>query len=119
VNYYGITGTTWSRPGCAGALVIIALSWFLALVVVGVLTPAASGIADSLGMLTPGVSSTIYFVAFHVGAIGFPILGFHLHKRLTTRTAWWCDRCGVPTEPRFDICRSCGRVKRQAQLPTT
>lgn len=113
---YGITGTTWKRPGLFAALVITIASWCVAPFVLGPVAGIALWIAEALGALTPEVGNTIGAFALCAGVIGMPILGFRLYRRATTRPAWWCDRCGVRTDPTFDICRSCGRVKRQTTL---
>lgn len=117
MNGYGITGTTWKRPGLFMAIVIVIGSWCVAPVVLGPAAGIALWIADAFGALTPSVGNTIGAAAMLVGAIGGPVLGFRLYRRVTTRPAWWCDRCGVRTDPTFDICRSCGRVKRTSHLP--
>jgi hypothetical protein len=34
-----------------------------------------------------------------------------ISRKITTHRVFWCPHCGVVTDPRFRICRACGRVK--------
>ncbi|SDS12512.1 hypothetical protein SAMN04489860_0852 [Paraoerskovia marina] len=108
---YGIRGTTWRQPGCFATVLIVLAAISLA--------PIASGLLGSLILWVWRLTTTpetvdvamMYLSIFAVFAGGFVWAGFRIHRHLTARTVFWCPRCGVTTDPRFEICRACGRVK--------
>lgn len=91
--------TQWRSPGCLAGLFYLGVA-----VVAGfaVLTVVASN------MENPG--TWLFWLA---GAVGLGVFSglCWLHTRATRQQVPICPHCGVSTDPRFRICRACGRVK--------
>ena len=110
---YGIPGVVWRRPGCFMIALILVVGWFIGVVVAATLNFGVAAAGDALGVSQDAIGWIVMAVQIAV-PVAVIWLGFRLHRRLVQRPAYWCPRCGVQTDPRFDICRACGRVKRPA-----
>ena len=94
----------WKRPGVVALPIMV----FVALMAAVVL---ASFIAVLGGRSMPSwwVLTLLFLVAMWVQ--------IRVFRRVTTRRIPICPHCGVRTDARFRICRSCGRVKDQPVSP--
>lgn len=92
---------TWRRPSLLGWLFIAVLAVPLSAVP---LTPFYMG-------LDRYMDGNTFFVVRLIAWVGSMWILARLWRRITTKRHAICPRCGVATDPRFDICRSCGRSK--------
>ncbi|UTT59092.1 hypothetical protein [Cellulosimicrobium cellulans] len=89
---------------------IFVIGWFIGAVVAATLNVGVAAVGDAFGVSQDAIDWIAMAVQI-AGPVAVIWLGFRLHRRLVQRPAYWCPRCGVQTDPRFDICRACGRVK--------
>ncbi len=96
---FGARGVTWRRLGCFGRIVVAVLALFLGSVPAGLVAAA----------LNLGSNGSVPVLIASVVAVGWGLS--RLYRRATSRPAFWCQHCGVRTDPRYRVCRACGRVK--------
>lgn len=108
---FGAPGHTWRRLGCLGWVLAFAVASSVAVV------PAAL-ISEPLIRLTHmdvGTATAVRFGALLGALVACLWLTSWAYRRITRQPAFWCQSCGVQTDPRFRICRACGRVKAAAR----
>lgn len=107
---YGVRGVVRGRVGCVlGGLLVVVFStvgqliaWLVTSVVSSLPVIGSSGgwPASSVGV--------VVWLAVTVAGSWWSI---RTVARRRTQTVFWCVRCGVRTDPTFDVCSSCGRLK--------
>ncbi|MCG7286382.1 J domain-containing protein [Cellulomonas sp. ACRRI] len=110
VPRYGSPGHTWKRLGC--------LRWIVAFVLASsVAALPAALIAEPVIWLThmqQGPATTVRFGTLMV-CLALCLWGASwTYGRIARKPAFWCQSCGVRTDPQFRVCRACGRVKPPA-----
>jgi hypothetical protein len=108
---FGTPGHTWKRLGCLGWIVAFAIASSVAVI------PTAL-ISEPLIRLTHmdvGTATAVRFGTLLCALVLCLWLTSWAYRRITRQPAFWCQSCGVQTDPQFRICRACGRVKAAAR----
>lgn len=96
---YGHSELRYRPLGCFGWIGALLLGSLLATIVGMMLV--GFGVRSVEWVLVTWVAVTACVVA----------VTLRINRKMTTYRVFWCAQCGVVTDPRFRVCRSCGRVK--------
>lgn len=108
---YGIRGVVRGQVGCLlGGVVVVAwgfVAQVVAMMAGGVVTGVGSLVGRDASLVAGAVGSVVWLASIIVGSWW----SIRAIARRRAQVVYWCARCGVRTDPNFDVCRSCGRLK--------